>query len=586
MGGGDRNGGVATIDPYLGITLGGFLIEGLIGQGAMGAVYRARQLSLDRPVALKVLASRLSMREDVLRRFLREARAAAAISHPHLIQIFAVGEEGGIYYQALELVEGKSLGDYLRAGEHFSESECLEIARQTLSAMREAHRAGVVHRDIKPDNLLLDSQHQIKLCDLGLARITEFESSVALTLTGVSVGTPLYMAPEQCMGKRSVDFRADFYGFGATLFHLSTGEPPHQGKTPLEVINMHINTPAPDARLINPLLTKSFAMLVRRLMAKRPEQRPKTHAEIARALDVCGARLALRSRDLMSQSRIAASQVVSPTFLDEPALWIGGATAACALVVAGILCMAILKGREPDNVLGFESRPEALGAEAGSADDAFLREVVALPPEEQVARVVSRLRELNPGYGGKVRHKIENGAVTEFSCESRFVSDISPVAALRGLRGFSCGGEAGEGGRSGLMDLSPLRGLSLARLSCGFSEVADLSPLDGMPLARVDCHAARVRDLSPVGGARLTYLNCGDNPQLADLGPLRGMRLLVLACQGTAVSDLRVLAEMPLKALQCDPAIIAEGYNRDLLRDIATLETVNGIPAAEFFAGR
>lgn len=584
MGGGElSNGGLAAIDPYVGIRLGGYVIEGLIGQGAMGAVYRARQVSLDRPVALKVLAARLSMREDVLRRFLREARAAAAISHPHLIQIYAVGEEGGIYYQALELVEGKSLGAYIRSGERFSEAECLEIARQTLSALREAHRAGVVHRDIKPDNLMLDHQRQIKLCDLGLARITEFESSVALTLTGVSVGTPLYMAPEQCMGKRSVDFRADFYGFGATLFHLATGEPPHQGKTPLEVINMHINAPAPDARVINPLLTKSFSALLRRLMAKRPEHRPKTHAEIFRQLDFCGARLALRSQELLGQSRVAESKVVEPTLLDEPALWIGGAAGACALVAAGILCMTILKGREPDNVLGYA--PTAEVSKSSVVGEVFLREVAALPAEQQVARVVSKLRELNPGYDGRARHKIENGAVTEFSCESRSVADIAPVAALRGLRGFSCGGEAGEGGRSGLADLSPLRGIGLSRLGCSYCEVADLSPLSGMPLARLDCRGTRIQDLSPLSGARLTYLSISDNPQLTDISTLRGMRLVVLACQGTPITDFSILSEMPLKALQCDPSIIAEGYNRDVLRDIGTLETVNGLPVAEFFSG-
>lgn len=590
MGGGDSSGlGLPAPDPFLGVQVGGYLIEGLLGQGAMSAVYRARQVSLDRPVALKVLTSRLAMRDDVLTRFLREARAAAAISHPHLIQIYAVGEDGGVHFQAMELVEGRSLGEYIRAGERFSEAECLEIGRQTLSALVEAHRAGVVHRDVKPDNLMLDNQRQIKLGDLGLARISEFESSVALTMTGVSVGTPLYMAPEQCKGQRNVDYRADFYGFGATLFHLATGQPPYNGKTPLEVINMHLNAPVPDARLINPALTKTFAGLLRRLLAKKPEQRPRGHAEVARDLDRCGAELALREENLEMQSRIGASQalrLVKPTLWDEPALWIGGATGASVLIVAGILCMAILKQREPDNVLGFNPLAEDSATGSLGAVDSFLREVAALPPEGQVARVVAKLRELNRGYEGKARHKIENGVVTEFSCESRFITDIAPVAALRGLRGFGCGGESGEGGRSGLADLSPLRGMSLIRLGCAYSEVADLSPLSGMPLTRLDCHATRVRDLSPLGGTRLNYLNCSDNPQLTDLTPLQGMRLVVLSCRGTQVSDLAILGEMPLKTLQCDRAVVEAYSNQDVVRNIETLETINGMPVGEFFAGR
>lgn len=589
MGGGGLSGGVVPAsDPFLGIQVGGYFIEGLLGQGAMSAVYRARQVSLDRPVALKVLASRLATRDDVLTRFLREARAAAAISHPHLIQIYAVGEDGGVYYQAMELVEGRSLGEYLRAGERFSEAECVEIARQTLSALVEAHRAGVVHRDIKPDNLMLDNQRQIKLGDLGLARISEYESSVALTLTGVSVGTPLYMAPEQCKGQRNVDHRADFYGFGATLFHLATGEPPFNGKTPLEVINMHLNAPVPDARFINPALTKTFTGLLRRLLAKKPEQRPKNHAEISRELDRCGAELALRAENLEIQSRIGASQALrieKPTLWDEPALWIGGATGAGVLVVAGMLCMAILRSREPADLLGVFPHADESESGAWAAGDAFAREVAALPPEGQAARVVARLRELNPGYDGRETHKIANGALTEFSCASPSITDIAPVAALGKLRGFSCGGVTGTGGRSRLADLSPLKGMSLVRVGCGYSEVADLTPLSGMPLTRLDCSATRIKDFSALVGAPLSYLSCGANPQLTDLSSLQGMALSVLMCQGTQVSDLTPLREMPLRVLQCDPAVAAAESNRDVLRSIPTLETVNGVPAQEFLNG-
>ncbi len=351
MAGGER-GGSAASDPMVGTQLGGYVIEALLGEGAMGKVYRARQISLGREVALKVMARNLAVQEEMVERFRREARAAGTISHPHLVQIYSFGEAAGTCFFAMELVEGQSLRRYLERGEHFSEAECIEIARQTLAGLCEAHKAGVVHRDIKPDNLMLDNRGQIKVTDLGLARLAEQDSSVALTMTGMGMGTPLYIAPEQAERMHTADYRADFYAFGATLFHLATGRPPYDGDTGIEVVSKHLMAPVPQAREANPGLTPAFSDLIARLMAKNPEHRPQSHAEIDKALDRCAALLA---EEMRRQSRISASQalrVVKPTVWDEPVLWIGGAVAAVVVIVAGILCPIFSKGPEAGDVLG------------------------------------------------------------------------------------------------------------------------------------------------------------------------------------------------------------------------------------------
>jgi formylglycine-generating enzyme required for sulfatase activity len=254
----------------------------------MGVVYRAVQVSLNRRVALKVMVSHHLEREDLVARFRREAMAAAALNHPNVVQIYDFGEApGGVCYYVMELVDGLSFGDYLGRGEAFSEREVIEVGREVTLALRAAHRAGIVHRDIKPDNLMLNSEGSVKLADLGLARVCDLDSDVSLTVTGMSVGTPLYMAPEQAQGEKTVDHRADFYSLGATLFHLATGRPPFDGETAGAILAKQLREAPPDARAFNASLGSGFAELMGWMMAMRQADRPDTHAEILDALDRC-----------------------------------------------------------------------------------------------------------------------------------------------------------------------------------------------------------------------------------------------------------------------------------------------------------
>lgn len=317
------------------------MIEGLLGKGAMGAVYRAMQMSLNRPVALKVMARHLVGSEESAARFWREARAAAAINHPNLVQVYDFGEAEGIYFYAMELVDGLSLGAYLRRGDRFTEREVIEVGREVTLALRAAHRVGVIHRDLKPDNLMLNSEGVVKVADLGVAQFLsegvqespgsdvaaaeDMQAWDSLTVTGVGLGTPAFMSPEQIRADKGIDHRSDFYSLGATLFQLATGRVPFPAESAEEVFQRHLSAPVPKAREVNAELGEAFSNLIGRLMAKAPGERPQTHGEILAALEVC--QKMLRSEDLANESamvgrvRVRGSALRSRPWYARPLSW-------------------------------------------------------------------------------------------------------------------------------------------------------------------------------------------------------------------------------------------------------------------------
>ncbi|HEX2757928.1 MAG TPA: serine/threonine-protein kinase, partial [Thermoanaerobaculia bacterium] len=247
-----------------------------LGAGGMGKVYRARDLTLDRLVALKTLARELSADTDYVQRFLKEARAAARLNHPNIVQIYDFGCVDSIYYLAMEFVDGHSLGTYLKRG-HFSETESIQIIRHACRALSVAHADGIVHRDIKPDNLMLTSRGDVKLVDLGIAK--RLDEEVSLTQTGQAIGTPHYISPEQIRGQRDIDSRADIYSLGATLYHLLTGHTPYPGSSGPIVMSMHLVEPLPDPRRFETSLTDGVCRVVRKMMAKsRDERYPDVYA--------------------------------------------------------------------------------------------------------------------------------------------------------------------------------------------------------------------------------------------------------------------------------------------------------------------
>ena len=258
--------------------LGDYRILRKLGSGGMAEVYLAEQRSLKRQVALKVLNRDLATDANYVERFQNEARAAASLVHPNIVQIYEVGQADGIHFIAQEYVAGQSLGQLLERSGAFQPALVLDVLRQVVSALCKAKELAIVHRDIKPDNILLSKSGEVKVADFGLARIQNTDTKT-LTQVGVAMGTPLYMSPEQVEGK-PVDARSDLYSLGVSCYHLLAGVPPHTGETALAIAVQHLhNTPEPleNAR---PDLPSALARIVHKMLAKKPAARPASPSDL------------------------------------------------------------------------------------------------------------------------------------------------------------------------------------------------------------------------------------------------------------------------------------------------------------------
>jgi len=252
----------------------------------MATVFRARQKALDRVVAVKVLPPSIAKDAEFLERFQREARASAKLNHPNLVLGIDVGQDEatGLWYFAMELVDGPSLKEALKEQRVIPEQRALAIAMQVAKALECIAAHGMVHRDVKPDNILLTKDGAAKLADLGLAKRVADDAS--LTQAGSALGTPHYMAPEQVRGlKDEIDIRTDIYALGATLFHIVTGQTPFHGATAAEIMSKHLTAPVPNARKTNPAVSEACSRLIERMMQKKREDRAQTPAELLKLLD-------------------------------------------------------------------------------------------------------------------------------------------------------------------------------------------------------------------------------------------------------------------------------------------------------------
>jgi serine/threonine-protein kinase len=262
----------------------GYTLQGKIGQGGMGTVYKAVQTSVNRTVAIKILTANATKDKTFVARFLQEAQSAAALNHRNLIAAIDVGVSNGIHYFIMEYVTGKSCRELLNAKGPFPEKDVRSLVRQMAEVLTHIHEHKMVHRDIKPENILLTADGVVKLCDLGLAKSTS-QMEQSLTQEGLTVGTPYFMSPEQVRGDKDVDIRADLYSLGATLYFLATGRHPYEGKSAAETMSMHLNHPVPDPRKAAPGLGEDLALVIQKLMAKDRALRYQSPAELREDLD-------------------------------------------------------------------------------------------------------------------------------------------------------------------------------------------------------------------------------------------------------------------------------------------------------------
>ncbi|MFA6133216.1 MAG: protein kinase [Phycisphaerae bacterium] len=251
----------------------GYFFIRRLGSGAMAHVYLAKQESLDRMVAIKVLPPQMSNSPEYVERFYKEGKAAAKLNHANIVQAIDVGESGGYHYFVMEYVEGHTLHDELLAQKVFSESEALRVIIQIGRALEHAHKQGLIHRDVKPKNIMVTKEGGIvKLADMGLARVAN-DAQAAQAEAGRAFGTPYYISPEQIRGEVNIDFRADIYSLGATLYHLVTGRVPFDGPTPSAVMLKHLKEPLVPPDHINTSLSAGLGEVVEVMMAKDRDER-------------------------------------------------------------------------------------------------------------------------------------------------------------------------------------------------------------------------------------------------------------------------------------------------------------------------
>ncbi|MBI1372021.1 MAG: protein kinase [Phycisphaera sp.] len=328
----------------------GYKMMEMLGAGAMAVVYRAKQVSLDRIVAVKVLPKKFLKDPEYIARFLAEGRAAAKLNHPNIVQAIDVGQSGESHYFVMEYVEGQSVHDRLQEGKYYDEKTALDIIIQTAEALAHAHEKGFIHRDVKPHNIMITKKGIAKLADMGLARQMSDEKA-ALEEEGKAYGTPYYISPEQIRGRADIDFRADIYGLGATFYHMITGKVPFDGATPKDVMKRHLKEPLVPPDHIMPNVSAHVSEVIEVMMAKeRKERYPSTRDLLADLRAVAAGEVPMQAHKTFDLGSLAGAEANTKSavvdfsegikameqtpLIAQPIFWI--------LVASGILNIVLL----------------------------------------------------------------------------------------------------------------------------------------------------------------------------------------------------------------------------------------------------
>ena len=263
----------------------GYRILKKLGSGAMATVFLAKQVSLDRLVAIKVLPKKFSSDANFINRFYKEGRSAAQLNHANIVQAYDVGQAGDHHYFVMEYVEGETVYDRTKAERRLQEPDAIDILIQAAKALQHAHERGLIHRDIKPKNIMITGRNVVKLADLGLARAVDDEAA-AKAEAGRAYGTPYYISPEQIRGEMDIGPGADIYGLGATCYHMVTGRVPFSGKNPSQVMHKHLKSDLTPPDHLNPSLSAGFSQIIEMMMAKNREERYQSASDLLEDLEL------------------------------------------------------------------------------------------------------------------------------------------------------------------------------------------------------------------------------------------------------------------------------------------------------------
>jgi serine/threonine protein kinase len=588
-------------EPDSELVVGPHILLERLGEGGMGQVFKARDRSQDRIIALKIINERCLGEADVLRRFNREARAASALDHLNVVRAFSADQADGLHFITMEYVEGIDLMRLVEQRGPLPPSVACDVARQAALGLQHASERGFVHRDIKPANLLLTKDHVVKVLDMGLARLQHgfnAEQASALTMEGSMLGTPDFVSPEQARDARGVDIRADLYSLGCTLYFLLTGEVPFPGGSLTEKLLKHVLSEATPVQKLRPEVPTEVVAVLRRLMAKRPEDRYQTPAEAAKAL--ARAATAAPPADLgkvtcwrprtfhgsqgietehAGPSVVAESVVeVHRSALRLPASFPGTEGLATAPPVAGVdavptsprsrrgpwIAVALVGVASVGLTLFLWRTPTSPSPAPRAAtgrvpSEAQLRERPTSTDPDPIERAIAALRKL--GARVVLDEALPGVPVVEVSLADRKITDadltqIEPLTQLRVLDVASTG--VTDAGLKHLEGLSRINSLNLSGCpvtDAGLSCLRSLSQLSELDLSRSRTTNAGLKHLE--GLTRLRYLiligtevTDAGLSHLERLTQLEELHLVGTRVNGTGLRHLKNLVTLRLLDLR------------------------------------
>ena len=336
----------------------GYQLLDKLGSGAMAVVFKAKQLSLDRVVALKVLPKKFMSDPQFVERFYAEGRAAARLNHPNIVQAIDVGQAGEFHYFVMEYVEGYTVFDRITQKGPYDEKEAVQVITQIAEALKHSNAKGLIHRDVKPRNIMITNTGVAKLADMGLARQVDDDEMAAME-RGKAVGTPYYISPEQIRGLHDVDFRADVYGLGATFYHMLTGRVPFEGANPSAVMHKHLKDELVPPDHIREDLGSGISEIIEMMMVKDREKRYKAWSDVLEdlqsvargdkpmnaqhtAVDFSSIGDAVESSGESIGPVVADQFAKPPSLLEQPVFWFAAASALLNLIlVVVVIILAI-----------------------------------------------------------------------------------------------------------------------------------------------------------------------------------------------------------------------------------------------------
>src|SRR5262245_27804464 len=498
-----------------------------LGKGGMGAVYLAEDAQLRRRVALKIMLAACAADPIAKERFLREARAAAAIKHDNVITIHHVAEANGCPFIVMEFLEGVSLDRWLLRKPRPALWQILRIGREAAEGLAAAHRLGMVHRDVKPANLWLEAPTgRVKVLDFGLAHVERDDAQ--LTGPGQVMGTPAYMSPEQGRGQQ-VDHRSDLFSLGCVLYRLCTGNPPFRGNTAMAMLTaLAVDTPAPIAPL-NPEIPAALEALVMQLLEKDPARRSQSAQGVADALRAIAHDITARAQAISAAPipvaaafeanpfedltepltpPVAEPTSAPPTPVRNRGRWaMLGVPAAAAVVLIAVIALsrkpaessAPTKSGEPQDVAKVPKKLDDTPDDQkkklapGQAEfEKWVKDTAALPLKARMSAFIEKMKEINLGFDSKhVKWNVTGETLHALELITDEVNNLSAIRALSDLPKLHAIGS--ERGRGRLRDLGPVSSLSqLNWLHLTNNPVSDLSPIQTLRLVRLDLQDTEV----------------------------------------------------------------------------------------------